>query len=171
MLSLWWFKKIILMFLVPLGQYICFTWILFLWLASFHLTFNSTLLMSYFSTGRFENYDITTHEISSYLRVCWRFLKVQWWMCRSEIHVRCEVKAWLWILKTSCLWHLEPLMDWTKLLREEIRRRYGYRNSLKQHWSYNLHTQQNASLSSLFRWQFVDQPHTVRSCYERDTHV
>ena len=47
-------------------------------------------------------------------------------MCQSEIHVRCEVKVWLWILKTSCLWHLEPLMDWTKLLREEIRRRYGY---------------------------------------------
>ena len=70
MLSLWWFKKIILMFLVPLGQYICFTWILFLWLASFHLTFNSTLLMSYFNTGRFENYDITTDEISPYLRVC-----------------------------------------------------------------------------------------------------
>lgn len=56
MLILWWFKKIILKLLVSFGQYICFTWILFSWLASFHLAFNSTLLMSYFNTGKFYVY-------------------------------------------------------------------------------------------------------------------
>ena len=39
--------------LVSFGQYICFTWIVFSWLASFNLTFNSTLLMSYFNTDKF----------------------------------------------------------------------------------------------------------------------